>query len=513
MILQLSVWGKTYASTYLNTVLPSHLAAGNIECLGKNEEYRINTDQKTSKLLKRHINFKALKKKTNLILIISKKKNLSWNDMTRFHAETLKYSVKIKQGCVFLGPDFIISPNTISFIKEQERQNKDLILCPGIRTVKETTEQVIKRRLMKNANPISNNELAKICLMNLHPITKSLDIKSNRFTTFPSMILHRQNRPQIQALHSHPIYVKTKAFKNQKFDSIDGSFLSQFENKLRQTKIVASSNEMLLAELSSKKNNLGLPSTKNYFRKSCLYKFAVTRCNGVHIARFHKPYYIDTGDAFHAFAGKNIVQLHSLVLSLYKITLIITKQIRELSERFKSEISRNFILKTSRISKLKRINAKDDNDWGIFQKNQFLPFLRLTTNFNINSEVSLFSLSKKSSKKSRTKISWLLIKETVKNNLQKICEKQIKDILSKKSNSRVKKLSIIFVRRTSPFSTIFNDKIKLLVLKYFTSAFSEIIISKSSKNILKTTRLSLMKCLIEDFEKSGKIPICLKKIY
>ena len=173
------------------------------------------------------------------------------------------------------------------------------------------------------------------------------------------------------------------------------------------------------------------------------------------------------------------MQLHSLVLSLYKINLIIKKQIRELSERFKSEISRNFILKTSRISKLKRINAKDDNDWGIFQKNQFLPFLRLTTNFNINSEVSLFSLSKKSSKKSRTKISWLLIKETVKNNLQKICEKQIKDILSKKSNSRVKKLSIIFVRRTSPFSTIFNDKIKLLVLKYLTSAFSEIIISKS----------------------------------
>jgi hypothetical protein len=310
VILQLSVWGRSYASTYLNTVLPSHLAEGNIECLGKSDEYRIYTDLKTSRQLRIHKHFKSLKKKLKLKLIISKKKNLSWKDMTRFHAVTLKYSVETNQGCVFLGPDFIISPNTISFIKEQESYNKNLILCPGIRTVKETTERDIKRRLLKNANPISNDELAKICVKNLHPITKSLDIKSNRFTTFPSMILHRQSGATIQALHSHPIYVKTSTFQNKIFDSIDGSFLSHFENKLEHAKIISSSNEILLVELSSKKNTLGLPSNINYFNKSNLYKFAATQCNKVHLVRFHNPYYIQTSDAFHAFEGKNYIRLH-----------------------------------------------------------------------------------------------------------------------------------------------------------------------------------------------------------
>ena len=74
MILQVSVWGKSYALTYLNTVLPSHLAPGNIECLGKNDEYRVHTDLNTSKLLKLNNNFRVLKKKTKLKLMISKKK-------------------------------------------------------------------------------------------------------------------------------------------------------------------------------------------------------------------------------------------------------------------------------------------------------------------------------------------------------------------------------------------------------------------------------------------------------
>ena len=99
---------------------------------------------------------------------------------------------------------------------------------------------------------------------------------------------------------------------------------------------------------------------------------------------------------------------------------------------------------------------------GICQKYQFLPFLRLTQDSNINSEVYLFSLSKKRSKKSRTKESWLLIKETLKNNLQKNCEKKIKYILSKKSNSRVKKISIIFVRKTSLFQQSLTIKLNCL---------------------------------------------------
>ena len=355
MILQVSVWGKSYALTYLNTVLPSHLAPGNIECLGKNDEYRVHTDLNTSKLLKLNNNFKVLKKKTKLKLMISKKKNLSWADMTRFHAETIKHSVKIKQGCVFLGADFIISSNTISFIKEQERHNIKLILCPGIRTVKETTERVIKKRLIKNANPISNQELAKICIKNFHPITKSLDIKSKRFTTFPSMIMHRQSGAAIQALHSHPIYVNTSTFENKIFDSIDGSFLSHFENKLEQAKLINSSNEILLVELSSKKKNLGLPSNSNYFKKRNLYKFAASQCNKVHLARFHNPYYLTTSDAFHASAERNLIRLHSLVIMFHDVRLKIKQWIKTLSIKIISKILTKTLYKKTKIYSIIKI--------------------------------------------------------------------------------------------------------------------------------------------------------------
>jgi hypothetical protein len=150
--------------------------------------------------------------------------------------------------------------------------------------------------------------------------------------------MHRQSGAALQALHSHPIYVKTSTFENKIFDSIDGSFLSHFEDKLEQTKIINSSNEILLVELSSKKKNLGLPSNSNYFKKRNLYKFAASQCNKVHLARFHIPYYLTTSDAFHAFAEKNLIRLHSLVIMFHNVRLKTKQWIKTLSKKIKSKI-------------------------------------------------------------------------------------------------------------------------------------------------------------------------------
>jgi hypothetical protein len=106
-----------------------------------------------------------------------------------------------------------------------------------------------------------------------------------------------------------------------------------------------------------------------------------------------------------------------------------------------------------------------------------------------------------------------LIKNTINDEFQNSYQKYIKDIFRMGSKSGIKKISIIFVQKKSLFLAINSDKQKLFLLKKFTSCFSEIIITKDAKNAPVSSRLSLIKHLVRDLEISGKIPICLKKIY
>ena len=291
------------------------------------------------------------------------------------------------------------------------------------------------------------------------------------------------------------------------FDSIDGSLLSHFENKLEQAKIINSSNEILLVELSPKKKNLGLPSKWNYFKKENLYKFAATQCNKVHLARFRIPYYLATSDAFHAFAEKSLIPLHSLVIMFYNFRCKINQRIETLSTKIKSKNSTKTLLQKDR-NQFHNKNKEKINR-GICAKKRLIPFLRLNTNFDGTSDfIQSFSSIKKELRK-KTKESWVLIKDATHSNYQI----HVGKILRRLSKSRIKKLSIIFVGKTSPFLEIRCDKLKLFLLKKCTSCFSEIIISKAANNCSVSSRLLLLRQLVRDFKNDEKIPICLKKIY
>ena len=110
---------------------------------------------------------------------------------------------------------------------------------------------------------------------------------------------------------------------------------------------------------------------------------------------------------------------------------------------------------------------KIDFDRWITLKKQLIPFLRLNTNFGVTPKIfESFSNIKKELRK-KTKESWVLFKVATHSKYQIPVEK----LLRRQPKSRIKKFSIIFVGKTSPFLVVRCDKLKLFLLKNLHLAF------------------------------------------
>jgi hypothetical protein len=298
MIYSCAVWGKKYCNLYIKYALPSHLAKNNADYLTKNDQYVIFTNESGKELLNKSPQLRILAQYVTIKWKITKKKRLEWKDMTNFHKMVIDYSQKKDTGCVFLGPDFIISQGTIKRIKELVSGGKKLILAPGLRTDYEKFTKKIKRHIKRSQLSISNIKLANHIAQCMHRITKSQFLNSSRFTFWPSAIINSDTNSGnycIQSLHIHPIYAKPENTRNQsQFDSIDGEFLESFINEKKNIYISQSSEDIILAEISESKKTLAEPNSRNLFKLTNFAKFIVDFSNELHRYVFNKPYYLIT---------------------------------------------------------------------------------------------------------------------------------------------------------------------------------------------------------------------------
>lgn len=85
MICCCAVWGKKYCKLYEKYALPSHLAKNNADCLSKNDEYVIFTNELGKKMLSKSPQIRKLEQYVSVKWKIATKKNLEWKDMTNFH--------------------------------------------------------------------------------------------------------------------------------------------------------------------------------------------------------------------------------------------------------------------------------------------------------------------------------------------------------------------------------------------------------------------------------------------
>lgn len=334
MILGLAVWGKDYCKTYLDYVLPSHLASGNADHFADEDQYFVFTDKKSKKYL---LKSKKVKKLCSLIKvkwIVTRKKKLAWSDMTRFHCSLIKAGIKYNQGCIFLGADFIISSGAIKKIKELANQGYKLILAPGIRTSFENIGNKLKKYIKGNQLNIKNEKLAKICITNLHNITKCQNISSKNFTTWPSAIYQKNEVSKnltIQSLHIHPIYAKIETHIKQQIDSIDGKLLQSFSKYKQYIYIVKSSDELMLLELSKKNKHLAEPDHMHYYSYNNLIKFMAEHTLSIHRYIFKTPYFLLAGKnsekcppikfEFAGFCFFYFEKLKKLIISAHKMII------------------------------------------------------------------------------------------------------------------------------------------------------------------------------------------------
>lgn len=344
MIYNLAIWGRAFTKTYLDLVLPSHLAKGNVDCMNPEDEYRIFTNRETARSLKKSKDLQRLASMVRLSFEITPKKNLSWDEMTRFHKRMLVRATQSSQGCVFLGPDFIVSPGCFERIQALHAQGKSLILVPGIRTDLQAIRRKIKRHTRQGRLEISREQLARYANDSLHTITRSLFVDSKRFTRWPSAIIKEfptKDGLLIQSFHIHPIYAESKPWVDvEKFESIDGMFLNGYMKNKREVHFVRSSSEMLLVEMSDPEKRIAEGAEPYRFSKRKLYKFLAAQTNEFHRWAFKHPYALLTKSSERMPEVPYILRICSIRLGLAQSAHWLKTKVKNLHKKLETSIQK-----------------------------------------------------------------------------------------------------------------------------------------------------------------------------
>ncbi len=285
-ILTVTVWGRSYIEKFIRFALPTFLAPGNIPGLVKERkaEFLIVTSPAGKMIieeLKIYSMLSAFLKVKFVILDFDDMakssderssypngaannalgRETSMSLMSLGHRTACDYAASRNGFCVFLGPDFLLSDGSLTYLDRRAAAGIWAVLLPGFRLIEEEARKTIINYYIDtidHAIVIPPRRLVRMIFNHVHPEMKSYMVDSKDFSYCPNYVvwpLRSQDTLLVHAFHLHPLLVdvsRAENFSTLARDTIDGDFVGRIIEDWEEIEIVRDSDDATVVSLTPK---------------------------------------------------------------------------------------------------------------------------------------------------------------------------------------------------------------------------------------------------------------------
>ncbi len=259
------VWGREFTQTFLEVMLPSLLAPGNLPAIPNKEQcvYKIFTLENDAQTIKGSSAFAALASLMTVeVNIIQEPKENKYYRASDCYRESSRQASLAQAAVAMFGPDVVVADGSVDAMVRLLRNGKRAILVMGVRTIKESIiPELLSRYAEDGCLRVPKRQLAKLALDHLHPITEShmFDGDSPRYHASGLFWRVGDEGLLLHAFHLHPIVVHAPTFPGDFEGTIDNDLMEKSNLPDEAVHIVADSDEFLCFEMSSRDYSFDTP--------------------------------------------------------------------------------------------------------------------------------------------------------------------------------------------------------------------------------------------------------------
>jgi hypothetical protein len=268
-------WGGQYRQYFLDLLVASLLAPGNIPSLRNREDSRfvICTTATDWAAVQEAPAFQELARFIQPIWIEIPYPEPGANkmlSMSKGHMLVSELAYAARALGVFVTPDLVLSDGSVRRLQELAEQKIAVVLCAALRFTYEGCIPELRRRgFLAPGMPltISGRQLMEIACANLHSETLRFDIAARDFAEWPSAVLWRVS-PVDVLVHSFswaPLlvdYAQLGGHSTTTFDNwtLDGDYIyANFGDDTRRVHVVTDSDEIALVSFTQEAEHTFLP--------------------------------------------------------------------------------------------------------------------------------------------------------------------------------------------------------------------------------------------------------------
>ena len=250
------VWGEAYTGLFLDVVIPSQLAPGNLPGLYDTERcrYLIFTTLQDANVITASPQYRAL---SNIIpvqvLLIDGEIKAPHNTMSECFRQGIAMADEANAASIFLTPDLVFSDGSFRTLQRLVIQGRRVIYITGIRLIKQPAVSALRDKFLRGgviaAEP---NDLMDIALRNLHPLAYSSFWEEGEEDLIPANLYWRVGSKGILArcFHLHPVLVYPEVKRAVFFGTVDDDYVLASCPDAMNDYVVRDSDELLAVELS-----------------------------------------------------------------------------------------------------------------------------------------------------------------------------------------------------------------------------------------------------------------------
>lgn len=303
------VWGESFTRLFLDVTLPNHCTEGNLFAFSDHSEakYKVYTTSRDAKVIRSHHLFREIEQRMPTeVIAFDHLFAPGWEQldnslllMTQMHRVAVNAAYRDDARLVILPPDQVYSDGAFRRVLEHSRQGRRVVVCAGVRVVKESFVPAFKKRFKQadGASTAPARELVRLALDHLHPIIKAEFHDADPFSTGPVNLYHKVGDEGYVThnLHMHVLMIYPRKPVPLKEGNFDTSWMAATCPRFDDYYIVDDSDEITAIEISEAAKNVGLGGVGplDPVRLGAFY-----RQNGtpIHWQFLKRPVFLHTGD-------------------------------------------------------------------------------------------------------------------------------------------------------------------------------------------------------------------------
>jgi hypothetical protein len=293
------VWGESYTRLYIDTVIPSQLASGNLPIFrgSSNCQYIIYTTPRDAQLIRSSAVYEKLAECVPVKFEwLEQDINVVHDMMTDCFRRGIKAAEENNAAFLLMTPDIVYAEGAFATLQRLSQSGHDVIFMTAIRTIKNTVASNLNASFKSDdVIKITPRQLVQVAFDNLHPLGHSSWWEEGDGGLIPANIYWRVPGDGLVAhcFHLHPILVYPQRLNANFFGTVDSDYIEVACPDSSGDYIVANSDDLFAIELSDPWRFFEMRFAKGSVTDTV--RWAEQFTNGRHVKLFDTAIRIHTG--------------------------------------------------------------------------------------------------------------------------------------------------------------------------------------------------------------------------